>query len=594
MAHEAAEGTTVIGTLALGFVLAFVFGYVARRLRLPPLVGYLLAGIAIGPYTPGINADGAITSELAEMGVILLMFGVGLHFSVTDLLAVRRIAIPGAVGQILLATVAGAVIAHYAWGWRIEGAVIFGLCLSVASTVVLLRAMEDRNALDEPNGRIAVGWMIVEDLAMVLALVLLPTFVGAMGGTGGSATDLALNLALTMGKVAAFIALALLIGPRTVPWILGRVARTGSRELFTLSVLAIAVGIAAGSAALFGVSFALGAFFAGLILSESEFSHRAGRDSVPLQDAFAVLFFVSVGMLFDPTILWREPVKLAAVLALILVIKSLGAFFIVLALRFPVSTALTVSASLAQVGEFSFILAGLGVSTGVLEPEGRDLIVAGALISIAVNLFAFTLTDLLINRLQTGPMQGSALTRYGMEKFARLNAELTKTRQKNEAKEAARSLRAKELVKSFPLFAELDAEELQELLFLFRPRSASPGERLIRRGDWGDLMFFISSGAVEVDIGKEKIKLGPGQFFGEMALLSRSRRTADVTAIEYGQFLTLDQNEFRNFIAAHPGVRAHIDRMAAERAEANRKRLEESAMRTKAQLDAEKAATQST
>jgi CPA2 family monovalent cation:H+ antiporter-2 len=352
------------------------------------------------------------------------------------------------------------------------------------------------------------------------------------------------------------------------------VARTGSRELFTLSVLAIAVGIAYGSAHLFGVSFALGAFFAGLVLSESDFSHRAGRDSLPLQDAFAVLFFVSVGMLFDPSIIVREPLKLAGTLALILVIKSTGAFFTVLILRYPVSTALTVAASLSQVGEFSFILAGLATMTGVLPPEGRDLIVAGALISISLNLLVFNLADILIARLEANRPKRGWPSRYGAGRFAKLQADLLKTRERVQAKEAARSLRARELVKNFPLFSELDAEQLQEILFLFRPRFASPGERLIRRGDWGDVMFFIVSGAVEVAIDGERLRLGAGEMFGEMALLSRSRRTADVTAIEYCQFMTLDRDEFRHFIVRHPGVHVHIRRLATERAEMNRKRLQ--------------------
>ncbi|MCU0976751.1 MAG: Kef family K(+) transporter [Steroidobacteraceae bacterium] len=386
--------TTLIATIAAGFVLAFAFGFVAVRLRLPPLVGYLAAGVMIGPFTPGFVGDIGLAGQLAEIGVILLMFGVGLHFSIKDLLAVRRIAIPGAVGQILTATLIGAAVAHL-WGWSLAAGLTFGLALSVASTVVLLRALEQQRKLETPVGRIAVGWLIVEDLAMVLALVLLPALAESFGGAagGGAAAAVAgspwMALALTLGKVAAFVAAALVVGIRVVPWLLERVARTGSRELFTLSVLATALGIAFGSAALFGVSFALGAFFAGVILSESELSHRAAEDSLPLQDAFAVLFFVSVGMLFDPSILLREPLAVLAVVLIIVIGKSLAAFAIVLAFRHPVGTALTVSASLAQIGEFSFILASLGIALNLLPPESRDLILAGALISITLNPFVF-------------------------------------------------------------------------------------------------------------------------------------------------------------------------------------------------------------
>ena len=390
MPHE----TPLIATIVMGLVIAFCGGFLASKLRLPPLVGYLLAGVAIGPFTPGFVADAELAGELAEIGVILLMFGVGLHFSINDLLSVRRIAIPGAIGQIAVATAIGAAIAM-AWGWSLGTGLVFGLALSVASTVVLLRALEERNALDSENGRIAVGWLIVEDLAMVLALVLLPALGESLGAeprgfaahaAGGS---VAMALALTLGKVAVFIALVLLVGTRAVPWLLAQVARTGSRELFTLAVLALALGIAYGSAELFGVSFALGAFFAGVVLSESELSHQAAADSLPLQDAFAVLFLVSVGMLFDPTIMVREPLPVLAVVLVILLGKSLAAFAIVLAFAYPIRTALTVSASLAQIGEFSFILAGLGIALRLLPPEGRDLILSGALLSITLNPFVF-------------------------------------------------------------------------------------------------------------------------------------------------------------------------------------------------------------
>jgi CPA2 family monovalent cation:H+ antiporter-2 len=386
---------TLITTVAMAFVLAFTLGFIAVRLRLPPLVGYLLAGIVIGPFTPGFVADIGLAGQLAEIGVILLMFGVGLHFSISDLMAVRRIALPGAIGQIATATLIGMGMVHL-WDWSIGAGLVFGLSLSVASTVVLLRALEQRNALYSPEGRIAVGWLIVEDLAMVLALVLLPALAETLGGeaprslAGYVAGDsLLMTLGLTLAKVALFVGLALVVGTRVVPWLLMQVARAGSRELFTLAVLAIALGIAYGSAELFGVSFALGAFFAGVILSESDLSHQAAANSLPLQDAFAVLFFVSVGMLFDPSIIIREPLAVLAVVGVIMVGKSSAAFLIVIAFRYPVVTALTVSASLAQIGEFSFILAGLGMTLGLLPVEGYDLILAGALLSITLNPLAF-------------------------------------------------------------------------------------------------------------------------------------------------------------------------------------------------------------
>jgi monovalent cation:H+ antiporter-2, CPA2 family len=383
--------TALIALVAMGFVMATAFGYLAARVRLPPIVGYLLAGIAVGPFTPGFVGDSGLAAQLAEIGVILLMFGVGLHFSIDTLLAVRWIAVPGAVGQIAVATAIGTVMAM-SWGWSLGAGLVLGLALSVASTVVLLRALQQRNELDSQHGRIAVGWLIVEDLAMVLALVFLPAFAEVLKGSGDGelqVSTLLWQLGITVGKIAIFVALMLFGGKRLVPWLLQQVARTGSRELFTLAVLALAMGIAVGSAQLFDVSFALGAFFAGVLLAESDLSHQAAADSLPLQDAFAVLFFVSVGMLFDPTIVVRDPLAVLAVLLAIVVGKSLAAFLIVLLFRYPVATALTVSASLAQIGEFSFILAAMGVSLGLLPPEGRDLILAGALISITLNPFVF-------------------------------------------------------------------------------------------------------------------------------------------------------------------------------------------------------------
>ncbi len=387
------HSVALITTLATGLGLALVMGFIAMRLKLPALVGYLIAGIIIGPGTPGFVADIGLSQQLAEIGVILLMFGVGLHFSLDDLLSVRRIALPGAVAQIAVATALGMGIAAL-WGWSPGAGIVFGLALSVASTVVLLRALEDRELLDSVNGRIAVGWLVVEDLAMVLVLVLLPPLAGWLGGTSGLAGNtedqsLLKALGITLGQVAIFVALMLVVGRRVFPWLLAQVSRTGSRELFTLCVIAVAVGIAYGSAELFGVSFALGAFFAGMVMRESNLSYRAAEETLPLRDAFAVLFFVSVGMLFEPAVLVREPLHVLAVVAIIVLGKSLAAFAIVLAFRYPLNTALTVSASLAQIGEFSFILAGLGVALGLLPAEGYSLVLAGALISIALNPLVF-------------------------------------------------------------------------------------------------------------------------------------------------------------------------------------------------------------
>jgi len=379
----------LISTMAVSLAFALVLGFVATKLRLPTLVGYLMAGVLVGPATPGFVGDMQLASELAEIGVILLMFGVGLHFSLNDLLSVRHIAVPGALVQISVATAFGILIAHF-WGWSFGAGLVMGLCLSVASTVVLLRALEDRGLLDSINGRIAVGWLIVEDLVMVLVLVLLPALTPVLlVGGDGDIRSLWAPLLLTLGRVALFIALMLVVGRRLFPWLLSIVARTGSRELFTLCVIAVAVGIAYGSAILFHVSFALGAFFAGMVMRESSLSHRAASESLPLRDAFAVLFFVSVGMLFDPQVLVQRPLEVLIVVAIIMVGKSLAAFLLVLSFRYPLNTALTVSASLAQVGEFSFILAALGVSQGLLPVEGQSLIVAGAMISISLNSLLF-------------------------------------------------------------------------------------------------------------------------------------------------------------------------------------------------------------
>jgi CPA2 family monovalent cation:H+ antiporter-2 len=406
--------TPLISTIVAGLVLAYIFGMIANRLRLPPLVGYLFAGIVVGPYTPGFVADQALGSQLAELGVILLMFGVGLHFSLKDLMSVRALAIPGAVVQIGFATLLGSGLGLLL-GWNLGGALLFGLALSVASTVVLLKALQERRLIESERGRIAVGWLIVEDLAMVLALVLVPAIAGLYGiDTGvhdpfvsfverliGSSIGIWGVLAITLVKVAAFVGFMLVVGRRLIPWTLHATAHTGSRELFRLAVLAIALGVALGSASLFGVSLALGAFFAGMILSESELSQRAASETLPLRDAFSVLFFVSVGMLFDPYILLEQPFAVLATVFIIVIGKSLAAFGIVLAFRRPVGTALTISASLAQIGEFSFILASMGVALAILPPEGRDLILAGALISIVLNPLVFWASERLRPALDT-------------------------------------------------------------------------------------------------------------------------------------------------------------------------------------------------
>ena len=385
---------SLITTVAAGFGLAMILGFIAARLKIPPLVGYLVAGIIMGPATPGFVADVELAGQLAEIGVMLLMFGVGLHFSLEDLMNVRRIAVPGAVVQITVATALGTMLAMF-WGWSFGGGLVFGLALSCASTVVLLRALETRGILDSVNGRIAVGWLVVEDLVCVLVLVLMPPLAELLGGSAADAHGAASGgslwgtLAITLAKVGAFIALMLVVGRRVFPRILWAVARTGSRELFTLCVIAAAVGVAYGSAKLFGVSFALGAFFAGMMMRESDFAHRAAEESLPLRDAFSVLFFVSVGMLFDPQVLLQEPGKVLAVAAVVIVGKTVAAILLVLAFRYPLNTALTVGASLAQIGEFSFILAGLGVALDLLPKAGQSLILAGALISIAFNSVVF-------------------------------------------------------------------------------------------------------------------------------------------------------------------------------------------------------------
>jgi len=392
------HATPLISTIVGGIVLAFILGAIANKFRLPPLIGYLCAGIVVGPHTPGYTADQALAPELAELGVILLMFGVGLHFSVKDLMAVKKIAIPGAIVQIGIATALSMLVAWgFDWSWG-QG-LVYGLALSVASTVVLLRALQERDLVESPQGRIAVGWLIVEDLAMVLTLVLLPAMAGLLGGADdpGAASPgtmaVLIEILSTLGKVAAFVVVMLVIGRRFIPWMLERIVWTGSRELFRLGVLATALGVAFGAYSLFGVSFALGAFFAGMVLAESEFSHRAAEESLPLRDAFAVLFFVSVGMLFDPMVLVNDPWGVLATLLIIVVGKSLAALGIVRAFGHNNRTGMTIAVSLAQIGEFSFILASLGVYLKILPERGQALILAGALLSILLNPVLFHLLD---------------------------------------------------------------------------------------------------------------------------------------------------------------------------------------------------------
>ena len=391
MHHEVA----LISTIAVGLIYALIGGYVASWLRLPPLVGYLLAGIAEGPFTPGFVADAKLAPQLAEIGVILLMFGVGMHFSVRDLLAVRKVAVPGALVQIASAIALTCGVASL-WGLSLGPSLVLGLALSVASTVVLLRALEAQDILGSESGRIAVGWLIVEDLITVVVLVLLPALAASLGGppiaknsagNGNDAGQLLLALGIVLAKFAGFVLFMLLVGSRLLPWLLERVARTNSRELFTLAVVAAAIGIGFGAAELLGLSFALGAFFAGVVLGESDHSHRATVELQPIQDAFTALFFVAMGMLFDPSILVRRPLEVLAVVMVVVLGKPAVALLIVLVCRYPLGTALIVAASLAQIGEFSFILAELGIALRLLPADGQSLIVAGALISIVLNSF---------------------------------------------------------------------------------------------------------------------------------------------------------------------------------------------------------------
>jgi monovalent cation:H+ antiporter-2, CPA2 family len=396
--------TPLITTLVAGFGLAFLFGLLAQRLRLPLIAGYLLAGVLIGPFTPGFVADLALAKELAEIGVILLMFGVGLHFSPRDLIAVRAIAVPGALGQMAVATTFGTALG-WTLGWGLGAGFIFGLALSVASTVVLLRALQERDLVQNPTGRLAVGWLIVEDLVLVLSLVLIPPLAGLLGGNALPVAEeaeivaqvgvgpVAATILITLAKAAIFVALMLIVGQRAIPWVLHYVSQTRSRELFRLSVLAIALGVAYGATRLFDVSFALGAFFAGMVMSSSTLSSQATRETLPLRDAFAVLFFVSVGMLFNPAIIVTSPFALIGTVLIIILVKSVAAYLIVRAFGRNRDMGLTIAASLAQIGELSFILISMAVTLEIVPPDARDLVVAGAMISILLNPLLFRLLD---------------------------------------------------------------------------------------------------------------------------------------------------------------------------------------------------------
>ena len=572
MPHE----LTLISTLAVGFALACLGGFLAYRLGASPLVGYLVAGVAVGPFTPGFVADHVLAGQLAEIGVMLLMFGVGLHFSVADLLAVRRVVLRGALGEIVLVTSLGCSLA-LAWGWSVGAGVVLGLSLAVASTVVLLKALEERNVLTTVNGRIAIGWLIVEDLTMVLALVLLPAFADALGGQGSAAgqpggpASVVVTLGLTLAKVATFVAVAMLVGPRVLPWVLRQVALTGSRELFTLCVLTIALGLAFGAALLFSVSFALGAFFAGMVLSESELSHKAAANALPLQDAFAVLFFVSVGMLFDPAILWRAPGMVGAVVLLIVGGKALVALGLVLLMGYPLSTALFTAASLAQIGEFSFILAGLGVTAGVLPPEGRQLLLAGALLSTTLHPLGFRLAEGVLGVVRLWPWLARRVEEQRGARLAVVQGDLEAARAQAEAKAAAhKTFTPEELAERFPLFAGLTQEQREVLLLHFTPRTAVPGERLFRAGDDADGVYFIAQGAVAVSVAGRQVKLGAGEVFGEMALISGQPRSADVTALDYTTLAVLSVRDFRQLLRKYPDIRAQIADLAAQRAATDR------------------------
>jgi len=512
-------------------------------------------------------------------------------------MAVRRIVLLGPVVQIAIATAIGAAMATL-WGWTLGGGIVLGLCLSVASTVVVLKGLEERNEVALPSGRVAIGWLVVEDLTMVLVLVLLPALAGALGGIvpGGDAAtggeSLALSLLVTLLKVGAFGAIVLVGGPRALPWLLRQVARTGSRELFTLAVLTLSIGIAFGSAELFGVSFALGAFFAGVVLNESDLSHKAAANTLPLQDAFAVLFFVSVGMLFDPWIVVREPWMVVGVLVFVLVIKAINATVIVLAMGYPSGLAFYVAATIAQIGEFSFILAGLGISYSLLPPESLSLLLAASIVSITANQLAFVAKERLVALVRASPRLSAIFEEARAPRFAMLTQDLENARLAAEAKAAEHKMvTPAELVDRFPMFAGLTPEQREVVLLHFLPDEAQPGQRIIHRGDKADAAYFVSSGEVEVAVSGQHIRLGPGSFFGEMALISGQPRSADVTALDYSKFLKLTVDDFNEILRRYPDIRAQIVAQAEKRGEMNRRQAEQAVETAKAALDDDEGAT---
>ncbi len=563
----------LIATIAVSLGLAVVFGLLAHKVRLSPLIGYIVTGMVLGLFASTGTTDSELARQLAEIGIMMMMFGTGLHFSVSDLVAVGRLAIPGAIAQIIIVTTVVAVIAQL-WGWTLGTSLVFGLSLSAASTMVLHRALEERGTLSTINGRAAIGWLIVEDMVMVLVLVLLPALAEVLGGTAGNDSShatgdqhLLITLAITLLKVSCFVAIALLFGPRLLPWLLREVARTGSRELFTLTIWAMALGIAYAAALLFDVSFALGAFFAGVVLNESELSHKAAANSLQLQDAFGVLFFVSVGMLFDPASLIQEPLMIVAAAGLVVAGKSIIALCVVLALRFPASTALSMAASLAQIGEFSLILGGLGLSYGLLDSAAFNLILAAVLISIMVNPLLFAGVDKLINWIKGSATLQAYVEDRQMLRLNRIQMDLDAAQERAQVRATAqKTFTPEELAVKFPLFANMTPEQREVLVLHFQPQAAAPGERVIKTGDVADAMYLICKGEVEVTMGgRHLVNRGPGEFFGEMGLLNRGQRTADVIALDYCSFAKLSGPDFHRFLKRYPEIRAQVAHLAAER-----------------------------
>ena len=552
------ESAPLITTLALGLGFGLIFGLIAERLRLPALVGYLLAGVFIGPFTPGFLADVDIAKQLAEIGVMLLMFGVGLHFSVDDLMAVRKIALPGAIIQVSIAAMLSTLLA-LAWGWNAGGAIIFGFALSVASTVVVLRGLEAQRALDSMNGRLAVGWLVVQDLIMVFVLVLLPPLASQLSGEQQSWNDgIWQNLLITVEKMLIFVVLMLVGGRRLIPRLLWLVARTRSRELFTLCVAAAAVSIAYTAARLFSVSFALGAFFAGMVMRESAFSQRATEESLPLREAFSVLFFVSVGMLFDPRILLEAPLQILAMLFLIMLVNPLASAAIVLVFRYPLNTALMLMASLAQIGEFSFILAGLGLNLGLLTMEAQNLILAGALISITFNKLMFFCVPLLQKWILAHPKLARKLERPGdplaelpmstEEKF--LSGQVVLVGYGKVGQRIARALTEKNI----PFVV---VEENREIVESLRQRgiaavggnAAEPAVLVQAHIARASMLVASASSAVEVQKMIQTARtLNPGI---EVIIRGLSEEEADLLAEEHAGRVFLAKEELANSMCAH-------------------------------------------